>query len=87
MEKISRCTTFHAIFANKYYQNSTNLSHILQKKTLLYWKINNKFNKERLKTQERTQNSRKKFKTQGKNSGSGRHLPLTCPQVMLKKNA
>ena len=27
----------------------------------------------------------KKLKTQAKNSGSGGHLPLTCPQVVLKK--
>ena len=45
---------------------------IFFQKILLFWKIDNKFNKERLKTQ-------------GKNSGSGRHSPLTCPQVVLKK--
>ena len=42
-------------------------------------------NMEKLKTQEKTQNSSKKLKTQAENSGFGRHLPLTCPQVMLKK--
>ena len=40
---------------------------------------------EKLRTQEKTQNSSKKLKTQGKNSESGRHSPLTCPQVVLKK--
>ena len=39
------------------------------------------------KTEEKTQNSRKKLKTQAKNSWSGRHSPLTCPQVMLNKKS
>ena len=54
-------------FCLQIFPNSTNLRHFLQK-ILLFWKIDNKFNKERLKTQEKTQNSRKKLKTQGKNS-------------------
>ena len=37
------------------------------------------------KTQEKTQNSRKKLKTQGKNSMSRRIAPLLTSQVMLKK--
>ena len=32
-------------------------------------------------------NSSKKLKTQAKNSGSGGHSPLTCPQVVLNKKA
>ena len=38
------------------------------------------------KTQEKTQNSRKKLKTQGKNSMSRRIAPLLTSQVMLKKS-
>ena len=37
------------------------------------------------KTQEKTQNSKKKLKTQGKNSMSRRTCPLPPSQVMLKK--
>ena len=40
---------------------------------------------EKLKTQEKTQNSSKKLKTQAKKTGTERHLPLSSAQVMLKK--
>ena len=54
----------------------------------IFWKKSNIFPKTQekfSKLKEKAQNSRKKLKTQGKNSGSGRHSPLTCPQVVLKK--
>ena len=81
-EKFSWSTSFYAIFVHKYFQILP-ISHNFCQKYRKFSKIDKKLPLKNLKLKKNPENSSKKLKTQAKNSGSGRHLPLSSAQVVL----